>query len=210
MQPRTVRDLTEFQHVQAHRPVPRHQPRRAGAARASSCRCCRRFGIRLSSNGGLLVMAALFGFGGSFISLLMSKWIAKRSTGAQVIEQPRNEAEQWLVATVRRQAEAGRHRHARSGDLRRAGDQRLRHRRQPQQRAGRGVHRPAAGDEPRRGRGRARPRGQPRRQRRHGDDGADPGRAQHLRDRAGARGRPRRSTATSAATARAARASATT
>ena len=55
---------------------------------------------------GLLVMAALFGFGGSIISLLMSKWVAKRTTGAHVIEQPRNEAEQWLVSTVRRQAEA--------------------------------------------------------------------------------------------------------
>ena len=64
------------------------------------------FGIRLGNNGGILVMAAVFGFGGSLISLLMSKWIAKRSTGAQVIEQPRTETEQWLVATVRRQAEA--------------------------------------------------------------------------------------------------------
>ena len=63
------------------------------------------FGVRLGNQGGLLVMAAIFGFGGSMISLLMSKWIAKRSTGAHVIEQPRNEAEQWLVATVHRQAE---------------------------------------------------------------------------------------------------------
>lgn len=64
------------------------------------------FGIRLGNNGGILVMAAVFGFGGSLISLLMSKWIAKRTTGAQVIEQPRTETEQWLLATVRRQAEA--------------------------------------------------------------------------------------------------------
>jgi heat shock protein HtpX len=49
-------------------------------------------------------MAALFGFGGSIVSLLMSKWVAKRFTGAQVIETPRTEAEQWLVATVRRHA----------------------------------------------------------------------------------------------------------
>lgn len=63
------------------------------------------FGIRLGNQGALLVMAAVFGFGGSIISLLMSKWIAKRSTGAHVIEQPRNEAEQWLLATVHRQAE---------------------------------------------------------------------------------------------------------
>ena len=63
------------------------------------------FGIRLGNQGGLLVMAAIFGFGGSIISLLTSKWIAKRSTGAHVIDQPRDELEQWLVTTVRRQAE---------------------------------------------------------------------------------------------------------
>ncbi|MGQ4583251.1 protease HtpX [Lysobacter sp. F60174L2] len=64
------------------------------------------FGVTLGNNGVLLVMAALFGFGGSLVSLLMSKWMAKRSTGAHVIGQPRNEAEQWLLATVGRQAEA--------------------------------------------------------------------------------------------------------
>ncbi|KGM54872.1 protease HtpX [Lysobacter daejeonensis GH1-9] len=64
------------------------------------------FGVTLGNNGALLVMATVFGFGGSFISLMISKWMAKRSTGAHVIEQPRNEAEQWLVTTVRRQAEA--------------------------------------------------------------------------------------------------------
>lgn len=63
------------------------------------------FGIQLGNNGSLLVFAALFGFGGSFISLMLSKWMAKRSTGAMVIEQPRNEVEQWLVATVQRQAQ---------------------------------------------------------------------------------------------------------
>ena len=63
-------------------------------------------GVNSQQFGGLLVMAALFGFGGSIISLLTSKWIAKRTTGAHVIETPRNEAEQWLVTTVRRQAEA--------------------------------------------------------------------------------------------------------
>ena len=62
-------------------------------------------GVNPQQASGLLVMAALFGFGGSIISLLMSKWIAKRTTGAQVITQPRNEAEQWLLSTVRRQAE---------------------------------------------------------------------------------------------------------
>jgi heat shock protein HtpX len=63
-------------------------------------------GVNPDQFGGLLVFAALFGFGGAFVSLLMSKWIAKRSTGARVIDTPRNEAEQWLLATVRRQAQA--------------------------------------------------------------------------------------------------------
>jgi heat shock protein HtpX len=54
--------------------------------------------------GGLLVFAALFGFGGSFISLAISKWMAKRATGAQVIETPGNPTERWLVDTVARQA----------------------------------------------------------------------------------------------------------
>ena len=53
----------------------------------------------------LMIFAAVFGMGGSFISLLMSKWVAKRSTGARVIEQPSNATEKWLVDTVRRQAE---------------------------------------------------------------------------------------------------------
>ena len=66
----------------------------------------RLFGIDPQTSGGLLVFATLFGFGGSFISLMMSKWLAKRSTRAYVIEQPRNESERWLVETVRRQAQA--------------------------------------------------------------------------------------------------------
>ena len=53
----------------------------------------------------LLVFSAVIGFAGSFISLAMSKWMAKRSTGAHVIESPRNEAESWLLNTVRRQAQ---------------------------------------------------------------------------------------------------------
>jgi heat shock protein HtpX len=64
------------------------------------------FGVQLGDTGTLLVFAAVIGFGGSFISLAISKWAAKRQTGAQVITQPRNELEQWLVATVARQAEA--------------------------------------------------------------------------------------------------------
>ncbi|MET0331908.1 MAG: protease HtpX [Dyella sp.] len=55
--------------------------------------------------GPLLAFAAVFGMGGAFISLAMSKWIAKISTGAQVIEQPRNEPERWLLDTVRRHAQ---------------------------------------------------------------------------------------------------------
>jgi heat shock protein HtpX len=56
----------------------------------------------------LLVMSAVIGFGGSFISLALSKFMAKRSMGVQLIEQPRNQTEQWLVSTVQRQAqEAG-------------------------------------------------------------------------------------------------------
>jgi heat shock protein HtpX len=51
-------------------------------------------------------MCAVFGMGGSFISLWMSKWMAKRSVGACVIESPRNRDEQWLIDTVRRQAES--------------------------------------------------------------------------------------------------------
>ena len=54
---------------------------------------------------GLLIMALIFGFGGSFISLAISKWMAKKSMGVQIIESPRNTGERWLVETVRRQAE---------------------------------------------------------------------------------------------------------
>ena len=53
----------------------------------------------------LLVMSAVIGFGGSFISLAMSKWSAKRSMNVQLIEQPSNATEQWLVQTVSRQAQ---------------------------------------------------------------------------------------------------------
>jgi len=50
--------------------------------------------------GALLVMCAIFGFGGSLISLFLSKWMAKRGTGAYMIETPRNRDEQWLLDTV--------------------------------------------------------------------------------------------------------------
>jgi heat shock protein HtpX len=64
------------------------------------------FGIQLGQNGSLLGFAAVFGFGGAIISLLMSKSMARMSTGAQVITQPRNEVERWLFQTVERQAKA--------------------------------------------------------------------------------------------------------
>lgn len=64
-------------------------------------------GVDLNLNS-LLIFAAVFGFGGSFFSLAISKWMAKKTTGAQVITQPANQTERWLVQTVERQArEAG-------------------------------------------------------------------------------------------------------
>jgi heat shock protein HtpX len=54
----------------------------------------------------LLVMSLVVGFSGSIISLLMSKWMAKRSVNAQVIENPADPTERWLVDTVKRQAMA--------------------------------------------------------------------------------------------------------
>lgn len=62
-------------------------------------------GIDSRSSSGLLLMAGMFGMGGSLISLAMSKWIAKKATRAHVIEQPRNATEKWLVETVRGMAE---------------------------------------------------------------------------------------------------------
>jgi heat shock protein HtpX len=53
----------------------------------------------------LLIFAAVFGFGGAFISLAISKWMAKRMTGAKIIESPENSVEAWLVNTVRNQAQ---------------------------------------------------------------------------------------------------------
>tara|TARA_R110001592_G_scaffold363321_1_gene683795 strand:- start:65545 stop:66438 length:894 start_codon:yes stop_codon:yes gene_type:complete len=49
---------------------------------------------------GILIMSAMFGFGGSFISLLISKWMAKRSSGTQIISQPSTPDERWLMETV--------------------------------------------------------------------------------------------------------------
>jgi len=60
------------------------------------------FSLQLVS---ILPFALAFGMGGAFVSLAISKWMALRSTGAQVIENPNGRTEQWLVDTVRRQAE---------------------------------------------------------------------------------------------------------
>lgn len=69
------------------------------------------FGIILSltsiqeqSIPGLMIMAGLFGFGGSFISLLISKWMVLRSVGGQVIKNPTTEKEYWLLNTIKHQA----------------------------------------------------------------------------------------------------------
>jgi len=55
---------------------------------------------------GMLILCAVFGMGGAFISLAMSKTLAKMSVGAQVIDQPRSAEEQWLFNTVRHHADA--------------------------------------------------------------------------------------------------------
>jgi heat shock protein HtpX len=65
----------------------------------------------LNETGGidfsaLLVLSAVIGFSGSLVSLALSKWSAKRMVGAQVIENPSDPTERWLVETVRRQAQA--------------------------------------------------------------------------------------------------------
>jgi heat shock protein HtpX len=65
------------------------------------------FGVHLmqGGTGGLLVFAAIFGFGGSLISLALSKWTAKRMMGVRVIDAPQSELERWLVGTIKRLAD---------------------------------------------------------------------------------------------------------
>jgi heat shock protein HtpX len=69
-------------------------------------------GSLLTQNGSsldlqsLLVYSAVIGFAGSFVSLLMSKWLAKQATGARVIDTPRNSAESFVLSTVQRHADA--------------------------------------------------------------------------------------------------------
>lgn len=62
-------------------------------------------GIAGNSTGGILIMSLLFGFAGSLISLFLSKTMALRSVGAEVIKEPRNNAERWLFETVKRQSQ---------------------------------------------------------------------------------------------------------
>lgn len=62
------------------------------------------FGIDSRSTTGLLMIALVFGMGGSFLSLALSKWIAKKSTGARIIVDPANPTEKWLYETVERMA----------------------------------------------------------------------------------------------------------
>src|ERR1700737_2426487 len=68
------------------------------------------FGVRLAGNGlgGLLVFAAVCGFGGALISLALSKWTAKRMLGVRVIATPQSDLESWLVSTVKRLSDRAR------------------------------------------------------------------------------------------------------
>src|SRR5476649_2800081 len=68
------------------------------------------FGVHLmqGGTGGLLIFAAIFGFGGSLISLALSKWTAKRMMGVRIIQSPESELERWLVGTVKRLADQAR------------------------------------------------------------------------------------------------------
>src|SRR5450432_4625486 len=64
------------------------------------------FGVHLmqGGTGGLLVFAAVFGFGGALISLALSKWTAKRMLGVRVIASPQTDMERWLIGAVQRLA----------------------------------------------------------------------------------------------------------
>lgn len=61
-------------------------------------------GVNTSSMTGLLIFAAIFGFGGAFLSLAISKWMAKKTMGAEVITSPRDDNERWLLEKVGEQA----------------------------------------------------------------------------------------------------------
>lgn len=57
-------------------------------------------GVSTGNTTGMLIFCAIFGMGGSLVSLLISKWMAKRASGTQIIDQPRTAEERWLVDTV--------------------------------------------------------------------------------------------------------------
>ncbi|CAL4326384.1 protease HtpX [Buchnera aphidicola] len=61
-------------------------------------------GIQSNTFYGLLVMSFLFGFSGSILSLILSKWIALRSVNGRIITHPKNEIESWLIDTIREQS----------------------------------------------------------------------------------------------------------
>jgi heat shock protein HtpX len=129
--------------------------------------------------GALLGFALIMGFGGAIISLLISKPVAKWSAGVQIIEQPRNADEAWIVDTVRKFADKAGIGMPEVGIFEGAPNA-----------FATGAFKNSAlvavstgllqGHDARGGRGRDRPRGGPHRQRRHGHDDADPGRDEHL------------------------------
>ncbi len=146
-------------------------------------------GIRpyLSANGidysQLLAFCLVWGMGGAFISLALSRIIAKRAMGVQVIEPGTRDPAAMRAPQHRRPAAAGgRHPDARGRRLRFTRPERLRHRADQVARARRRLDGPAPTHGPRRDRGRPRPRDHPHRQRRHGDDDAPPGRRERVRD----------------------------
>ena len=106
--------------------------------------------------GSLMVFSLVVGFTGAIFSLLISKPMAKWSTGARVIDAPSSSTELWLVDTVRRLSAARRHRHAGSRGVRGRG-QCLCHRRIQEFGAGCGFHRPAGKHDQGRSRGGHRP-----------------------------------------------------
>jgi heat shock protein HtpX len=98
--------------------------------------------------GNLLIMCFVFGMVGSLFSLFISKWMAKRSTGTQLIENPRTEEERWLVATVQELSNKAGIKMPEVGIFPQLSIQCLCHRLEQECRAGRCFHRLAAAHEP--------------------------------------------------------------
>jgi hypothetical protein len=167
-------------HFSVHRD--RTSPRMLALGVVASSLGANRF---LTSNGlnlgALLGFAAVMGFGGAFISLLMSKWMAKMSTGAQVITQPQSADEAWLLDTRRRalsqRAGIEMPEVAIYGKANPMPLQRVRLKILPWWRYPRVCRQGMTREEVEAGVG---PRGGPHRQRRHGHADLDPRRAQHL------------------------------